>query len=168
MDHEEVGSVSREGADSNFLASVFESLQNKINLERSFFYSVDCAHGFHPNYPDVHDPFYRPLLNAGPVLKINSNQRYATNVFSHSLVKKYAMDLQIPIQEFLVRNDMGCGSTIGPMVAKNLGVFSIDLGLPIFAMHSCKETGGTKDPIYLYKLLKHAHHTQDLDFSSSV
>jgi aspartyl aminopeptidase len=116
--------------------------------------SADNAHGVHPNYPDKHDENHGPLLNHGPVIKVNHNQRYATNSRSAAVYRQISDELDLPYQTFVVRSDMGCGSTIGPLTAANLGVTTLDIGVPQFAMHSIRETAGSKDGVVLYQVLR--------------
>ncbi len=120
--------------------------------------SADNAHGIHPNYADRHDENHGPLLNqGGPVIKVNHNQRYATNSRSAALYRHISDELGgLPHQTFVVRSDMGgCGSTIGPLTAGNLGVTTLDIGVPPqFAMHSIREMIGTRDGYTLFQVLR--------------
>jgi aspartyl aminopeptidase len=154
-DHEEVGSQSAVGAQGPMLKSVIERLagtpEQRIGLiERSFLVSMDNAHGIHPNYAQCHDEKHGPKLNGGPVIKINANQRYASNSETSSLFKILCEQNSVPVQSFVVRSDMGCGSTIGPITAAELGVKTLDIGVPTFAMHSIRELAGSRDTEYLY------------------
>ena len=158
-DHEEVGSASTSGAQGSLLYSVLsricagnESLQRAIS--RSMLISADNAHGVHPNYPEVHEPAHQPLINNGPVIKINNNQRYATNSETAAVFKAVCDDNKIPYQVIVVRSDMGCGSTIGPITATRLGVRTVDVGVPQLGMHSIRELAGAKDVEYLATALK--------------
>jgi aspartyl aminopeptidase len=158
-DHEEVGSASASGAQGPFLKSVLKRIAGSAeNLARlvheSTLISSDNAHGVHPNFSDKHDGNHGPLLNAGPVIKHNANQRYATNSETSAMFKHYCERAKVPVQEFVMRADMACGSTIGPITATEVGVKTVDVGIPQFAMHSIRETCGSKDPHYLYKVLK--------------
>ncbi len=155
-DHEEVGSASACGAQGPFLKSVLQRLTDSPAamtqlISRSTMVSCDNAHGIHPNYADKHDQNHGPLLNAGPVIKINNNQRYASNSISSAKFKQICDKLDIPVQTFVTRSDMGCGSTIGPITATELGIETLDIGAPQWAMHSIRETAGTKDCDYLYQ-----------------
>ena len=155
-DHEEVGSSSASGAHGPFLKSVLERLtDNAVQLtklvNRSSFLSCDNAHGIHPNYADKHDKNHGPILNAGPVIKINNNQRYATTSVSSAKFQQRCQAAGVPLQKFVVRSDMACGSTIGPITATELGIETLDVGAPQWAMHSVRETAGTKDCEYLYQ-----------------
>jgi aspartyl aminopeptidase len=156
-DHEEVGSMSAEGAQGPFLASVLErwcGAGRGRALARSMMISADNAHGVHPNFLDKHDENHGPLLNQGPVIKVNHNQRYASNSRSAAVYRHISDGLGLPYQTFVVRSDMGCGSTIGPLTAGNLGVTTLDIGVPQFAMHSIRETAGAKDGLTLYQVLR--------------
>ncbi|NWO05177.1 MAG: M18 family aminopeptidase [Alteromonadaceae bacterium] len=156
-DHEEVGSMSAEGAQGPFLENVIErwcGADKARSIARSMMISADNAHGIHPNYMDRHDENHGPILNQGPVIKINHNQRYATNSRSAALYRHISDELGLPHQSFVVRSDMGCGSTIGPLTAGTLGVTTLDIGVPQFAMHSIRELVGTQDGFTLYRVLK--------------
>ena len=100
-----------------------------------------------------HDENHGPKLNAGPVIKINSNQRYATNSETAAFFRHLCASADVPVQAFVVRSDMGCGSTIGPITASRLGVRTVDIGVPTFAMHSIRELAGSRDPGYLITVL---------------
>jgi aspartyl aminopeptidase len=115
--------------------------------------SADNAHGIHPNFIDKHDENHGPLLNAGPVIKVNHNQRYATNSRSAAVYRHLSDQLGLPHQTFVVRSDMGCGSTIGPLTAANLGVTTLDIGVPQLGMHSIREMIGADDAFTLFKVL---------------
>jgi aspartyl aminopeptidase len=157
-DHEEVGSVSAEGAHGTFLEDVIvrllpDAVDRQRAINRSLLISTDNAHGVHPNYADKHDANHGPILNQGPVIKVNANQRYATNSETAAYFAALCDRLEVPWQNFVTRTDMGCGSTIGPVTAKALGIKTLDVGVPTFAMHSIRELAGTKDPHYLYRVL---------------
>jgi len=157
-DHEEVGSASACGAQGPFLRSVLERLSdNAAELSRlihnSSFLSCDNAHGIHPNYADKHDKNHGPILNQGPVIKTNANQRYASNSVTSAQFQQYCQQGDIPLQHFVVRSDMGCGSTIGPITAAELGIQTLDIGIAQWAMHSIRETAGTQDCEYLYQAI---------------
>lgn len=157
-DHEEVGSNSAAGARGNFLKSVLERLAGTDEdygrmIARSLLVSTDNAHGIHPNFADKHDHRHGPLLNRGPVVKVNSNQSYATNSESAALFKHAAALAKVAVQAFVTRTDLGCGSTIGPLTAAGLGVRTVDVGVPTFAMHSIRELAGADDAHSLYRTL---------------
>lgn len=157
-DHEEVGSGSTSGAAGSFLASVLARLckdQENLSrsLEHSMMVSADNAHGVHPNFADRHEPDHRPLLNEGPVIKINHNQHYATNSESEALFRAICEEHGIKHQSFVMRSDLGCGSTIGPITATRIGVRTVDIGVPQLGMHSIREFAGAKDQQYLVDAL---------------
>ena len=171
FDHEEIGSLSAHGANSNLLPAVLrrlsvlpssrdtasdgsylavghesdDSTAFEQTLSRSFLISADMAHSVHPNYAGKYEPSHQPTMNGGTVIKINANQRYATNSPGIVLVQECARLAGVPLQLFVVRNDSSCGSTIGPMLSAKLGVRTLDLGNPQLSMHSIRETGGTDD-----------------------
>ncbi|WPC03796.1 M18 family aminopeptidase [Pseudomonas benzenivorans] len=157
-DHEEVGSTSACGADGPMLEQVLRRVLPDGDafvrcIQRSLLVSADNAHALHPNYPDKHDENHGPKLNAGPVIKINSNQRYATNSETAGFFRHLCLENEVPVQSFVTRSDMGCGSTIGPLTAGHLGVRTVDIGLPTFAMHSIRELAGSHDLAHLVKVL---------------
>ena len=162
-DHEEVGSGSASGAQGPFLKSVLQRMVNQEDtaadtLERvvrkSLLLSIDNAHGIHPNYADRHDPGHGPTLNAGPVIKINANQRYASNTESVARFKTYCDKADVKSQSFVMRSDLACGSTIGPLTATETGITTVDIGVPTFAMHSIRELAGADDAEQLYRVVK--------------
>ncbi|CAD5107760.1 M18 family aminopeptidase [Zestomonas carbonaria] len=167
-DHEEVGSCSACGADGPFLEQVLRRLLPEGEagftriIQKSLLVSADNAHGVHPNYADKHDGNHGPKLNAGPVIKINNNQRYATNSETAGFFRHLCLENEVPVQSFVVRSDMGCGSTIGPITASQLGVRTVDIGLPTFAMHSIRELAGSQDLAHLVKVLTAFFASHDL------
>lgn len=157
-DHEEVGSVSTSGAQGPFLKNVLERLfpdpeHRQQVLAHSLFVSVDNAHAVHPNFAAKHDPDHLPLLNRGPVIKLNANQRYATNGLTAGLFRLFCKKAGVPCQQFVMRNDLACGSTIGPLTAAEIGVPTVDIGVPQLAMHSIRETAGHLDGWYLMQAM---------------
>tara|TARA_R110000772_G_scaffold131761_7_gene240178 strand:- start:114290 stop:115591 length:1302 start_codon:yes stop_codon:yes gene_type:complete len=157
-DHEEVGSQSAVGAQGPMLESVLRRIAgDEVSLQRamanSMMISADNAHGIHPNFSDRHDANHGPLLNAGPVIKNNVNQRYSTNSDTSSLFRRLCADEDVAVQSFVVRSDMACGSTVGPLTAAALGVKTLDVGVPTFAMHSIRELAGSQDAFKLTKVL---------------
>ncbi|MDD2223172.1 MAG: M18 family aminopeptidase [Pseudomonas sp.] len=158
-DHEEVGSNSACGADGPFLEQVLRRILGSEEafvrcIQHSLLISADNAHGIHPNYADKHDSNHGPLLNKGPVIKVNANQRYATTSETSSFFKLLCQQAEVPVQSFVTRSDLGCGSTIGPITASQLGIQTIDIGVPTFAMHSIRELAGSKDLSYLITALQ--------------
>ncbi|MFK8019621.1 MAG: M18 family aminopeptidase [Pseudomonadales bacterium] len=157
-DHEEVGSASAAGASGpmlrDCLVRMCGSEENLIRtMQQSMMISADNAHGVHPNYASKHDSNHGPVLNQGTVIKINSNQRYATNSETAARFRLYAEKAGVSVQSFVVRSDMGCGSTIGPIAASELGVPTVDVGVPTFAMHSIRELAGSDDAWQLSRIL---------------
>lgn len=176
FDHEEIGSKSAQGADSNFIPSVVDRLASLTGNEaseeplsvtagntnsylyetaaKSFFLSSDMAHAVHPNYQDNYETNHKPKINGGPVIKVNANQRYMTNSPGVVLIKKCAEKAKVSLQLFVVRNDSPCGSTIGPIVCSKLGIRCLDIGNPQLSMHSIRETGGSHDVAELINLFE--------------
>lgn len=169
FDHEEIGSRTAQGADSNHLPSVIRRLSvlpsaqesdaniptaYEQSLSSSFLISADMAHSVHPNYPAKYESEHRPEMNKGTVIKINANARYATNSPGIVLLQEVARRQNVPLQLFVVRNDSSCGSTIGPMLSAAMGVRTLDLGNPQLSMHSIRETGGVYDVEYSIKLFE--------------
>lgn len=178
FDHEEIGSSSAQGADSNFLPNVLERIltsralstspaeENPNSWEapsstllqtaaKSFFLSSDVAHAAHPNYASKHESQHKPQFGSGPVVKVNANQRYMTNSPGLVLIKQIADEAKVPLQLFVGANNVPCGSTIGPILASKTGIRTLDIGNPILSMHSIRETGSAKDIELQIKLFKH-------------
>jgi len=158
-DHEEIGSVSASGALGSFLTSVLHRLCTTPEelaraVDHSMLVSADNAHGVHPNFADKHDDNHGPILNQGPVIKTNANQRYASNSETSAVFRNICDQADVPVQSFVVRSDLGCGSTIGPHTAAKTGIKTIDVGVPTFAMHSIRELAGRWDGYYLYRALR--------------
>ncbi|MEY4605763.1 MAG: hypothetical protein RLY45_523 [Actinomycetota bacterium] len=158
FDHEEVGSESATGAAGPLLEHVAERLALAAGADRRAFLaqlasstcvSADNAHSVHPNYADRHEPGHRPLVNRGPAIKLNHNQRYATSPKTSALLQACFDAAGVPWQVFVSRNNMPCGSTIGPITATRLGIDTVDVGVPQLSMHSARELCGTHDPCWL-------------------
>lgn len=158
FDHEEVGSESASGAAGPLLEHVLERLalahgadrgQYLAQLANSSCISADNAHSVHPNYPDRHEAGHRPLVNQGPAIKLNNNQRYATSAASAAMLQRVFEVSGVPWQVFVSRNNMPCGTTIGPITATRLGIDTVDVGIPQLSMHSARELCGTQDPPWL-------------------
>jgi len=162
-DHEEVGSQSVSGARSLFLSDLLERLARSFGpgdasalpraISRSLLVSADMAHGVHPNYPDKHDKQHRPMLGAGPVIKVNVNQSYASDGPAVAAFSAACRAVDVSPQHFSSRNDMPCGSTIGPISAARLGVRAVDVGNPMLSMHSCREMAAVKDVTPMIRVL---------------
>ena len=163
FDHEEVGSESRTGAAGPLLEHVLERLviasgggrgEFLAALAGSTCVSADNAHAVHPNYVERHEPNHRPVVNAGPAIKVNANQRYATSPESAAMFERCCREAGVPVQSFVSRNNMPCGSTIGPITATRLGVSTVDVGVPQLSMHSARELCGAADPVHLASALQ--------------
>ena len=154
-DHEECGSQSAQGAQSPFLRDVTERIVQAHprstadavprTLHRSFMISADMAHALHPNYADKHEPLHQPLLGAGPVIKTNTNQRYATDAETAAHFELWCDRAGFAPQKFVTRTDLACGTTIGPITAAMMGMRVVDVGNPMLSMHSIRECCGTFD-----------------------
>lgn len=164
FDHEEVGSESTTGAAGPLLEHVLERLAHGCGASRADFLtqlststcvSADNAHAVHPNYRERHDPDHQPLVNQGPAIKLNSNQRYATSAQSAAMLQRVFAGAGVPSQVFVSRNNMPCGSTIGPITATRLGIDTVDVGVPQLSMHSARELCGVEDPVSLMTGLRH-------------
>ncbi|HSX38631.1 MAG TPA: M18 family aminopeptidase [Chlamydiales bacterium] len=164
-DHEEIGSMSCLGANSCFANEILERICLSCKMDREDFFcmknssiclSSDLAHGFHPSFSEKYDPQNAPLLGSGPVIKFNANQKYATNSETAAYVVKLAKTRQLPLQTFASRSDIPSGSTVGSIMASQLGMATVDLGIAGWAMHSIRETIAAQDEIALCALLKAA------------
>ncbi|KAG6479986.1 hypothetical protein ZIOFF_063463 [Zingiber officinale] len=175
FDHEEVGSNSAQGAGSpamfdalSRITKSFDSSDHRLLekvIQRSFLVSADMAHGLHPNYIvcffsfelydlDKHEDNHQPKLHGGLVIKHNANQRYATNAVTAFIFRELAQRHNLPIQDFVVRNDVPCGSTIGPILASGVGIRTVDVGAPQLSMHSIREMCGVDDAKHSYEHFK--------------
>jgi aspartyl aminopeptidase len=162
FDHEEVGSESATGASGSFLADTIKRIQFAQQLDEeaqlralanSFFISADMAHAYHPNHAGSYEPCHHVQVNKGPVIKTNANQRYSTNAESAARFITLCEQAKVPYQQYAHRTDLGCGSTIGPIIASGLGVASVDVGSPMWAMHSIRESAGVLDHNYMAAVL---------------
>jgi aspartyl aminopeptidase len=161
-DHEEVGSESVTGAGGPLLETVVNRILESHGIssasrhgvvKNSWCLSADNAHAVHPNYQERHDPRHGPRVNAGPALKLNGNQRYATTARGAAHLRSIAQQAKTPLQTFVSRNNMPCGSTIGPITSTRLGIEAIDIGVPQLSMHSAREMCGAEDPQHLVALM---------------
>ncbi|KAG6559114.1 putative M18 family aminopeptidase 2 [Candidatus Rhabdochlamydia oedothoracis] len=163
-DHEEIGSYSVEGAGSSFLQDILQRISYHLRLDvealtrmknSSLCLSIDMAHALNPNYIDKHDSQHQPLLNKGIVIKYNANQKYASQAISVAPIVHACHNLNLNYQSFLSRSDLPCGSTIGPIMAANLGIDTIDIGCPQLSMHSTRELIACQDYLDLLHLLSY-------------
>lgn len=157
FNNEEVGSTTREGAGGNFLKSVLDSIVPNVDAllaSNSLALSIDMAHAVHPNFPQKHEQNHAPILGGGIVLKTNSQKRYASDVYSNARLKLLCEQANINCQTFVTRNDMPCGSTVGPTVSAALGIPTVDIGEPMLSMHSIREMTVAKDHADMISLLK--------------
>ncbi len=162
-DHEEVGSSSAQGADSPFLSQVLERISIGLKLSREEYFcllnqslcaSIDLGHALHPNYAERHDPRHSPLLGKGVITKFNAQQRYATDAYSSGIIAELCQRLKIPLQAFVSRNDIPCGSTVGPIQASLTGIPTVDIGCAQLSMHSSRELFSSDDYLAMCQLVK--------------
>jgi aspartyl aminopeptidase len=162
FDHEEVGSETAYGAQSAFLPRALERIVLGRGGSREDYHrclagslcvSADMAHAVHPNYESRHESRHKPVLNGGPVIKINSQQRYATSGATAALFRDLCARAEVPVQHYAHRTDLPCGSTIGPIASTLLGIRTVDVGNPMLSMHSIRELGGAKDPAMMTRVL---------------
>ncbi|NLM97868.1 MAG: M18 family aminopeptidase, partial [Halanaerobiaceae bacterium] len=163
FDNEEVGSSTGQGADSPFLANILERIlmgsgasreEYFCALANSFLISADMAHALHPNFPETADPTNRAYLNGGPVIKISANYRYTSDSYSTAVCKQLCKKADIPYQIFVNHSEQRGGSTIGPILASQLDIRSVDIGNPLLAMHSIRELAGVNDHLYMARLFE--------------
>ncbi|MDO5500875.1 MAG: M18 family aminopeptidase, partial [Propionibacteriaceae bacterium] len=157
-----VGSGSRSGASGPLLEDVLSRTAKALGasddeyrrmLARSSCISADAGHAVHPNYVGSHDPVNRPLINEGPLLKINANQRYASDAVGETMWRRACAVAGVPTQTFVSNNAIPCGSTIGPLTATRLGITTVDVGVPVLGMHSAREMCGVDDLYHLTRAL---------------
>ncbi len=162
FDHEEIGSVSEAGAESILTENLLRDFGAQAGLDeksfrsalgRSIFLSADMAHGVHPNASDKHDTQNRPRLGGGVTLKVNQNRRYATSAATQAVFHDICRTNQIASQIYTHRNDLPCGSTIGPAVSARLGIATLDVGVAMLGMHSIRETCAWEDLAHYQKFM---------------
>lgn len=158
FNHEEVGSASVTGAGGPLLERVLGRISTELGdpvdiYSGSSMISADAAHAVHPNYPGKHDPTHRPLMNRGPVLKINANQRYSSDAATEAIWIRAARAAGVPVQTFVGHNAVPCGSTIGPVTSTRLGIPTVDVGVPLLSMHSARELLGVQDQLWFTEAL---------------
>lgn len=163
FDHEEIGSESHKGADGTLLPDALERIALALGLDRaaykralagSFLVSADMAHAYQPNFPQAYEPQHQVFVNKGPVIKTNACGRYVTDAEGAARMIRLCEQAGVPYQQYVHRTDLGCGSTIGPMTAARLGVSAADIGNPMWAMHSIRESAGVLDQTYMIRLLR--------------
>lgn len=162
FDNEEIGSSTQNGAASSFIRDIIqrlaESSDSKHALQRSLANSIcisaDGAHAVHPNYAEYHDPQHAVKMNSGPVIKVNANHRYATSALTSAMFEQLCEDVDIPVQHYIHKTDLPCGSTIGPITASGLGIPVVDVGNAMLSMHSIRETAGVADHEMMIKVLQ--------------
>ena len=163
FDHEEIGSESHIGAGGSFLSDVLQRISIATSSERedtaralarSFLISADMAHAYQPNFPSAYDADHRVSVNKGPVIKSNANRRYSSESVSIAHFIQCCEEAGVPYQRYSHRSDLPCGSTIGPIASARLGIRSVDIGCPMWAMHSIRESAGVQDHEYMIQVLK--------------
>ena len=162
-DHEEVGSATRSGAGGPLLETVLGRLSGLLGvagdaraamLARSICVSADAGHAVHPGHPHLHDPAVRPALNRGPLIKINAQQRYATDAVGTAVWLRACAAADVPVQDFVSNNAVPCGTTIGPITAARLGITTVDIGQPLLSMHSQREMCGVADGLWMARAMR--------------
>lgn len=163
FDHEEIGSGSNKGADGCFLTDVLKRIALATDttaedflraMAKSFMISADMAHAYQPSFPLAYDPDHKVLVNHGPVIKVNANQRYSTSSGSEAVFAQCCEQAGVPYQKYAHRNDLSCGSTIGPIASSRLGIQCVDVGNPLWAMHSIRESAGVADHHFMIEVMK--------------
>ena len=163
FDHEEIGSESIKGADGSFLPDILERIvlastagreDYQRALAQSFMISADMAHAYQPNFPSFYEPEHQVLVNKGPVIKVNANHRYTSESVSEAMFANWCDQAGAPYQKYSHRTDIPCGSTIGPMTSARLGIRSVDVGNPMWAMHSIRESAGVLDHEYMIRTMR--------------
>jgi aspartyl aminopeptidase len=164
FDHEEIGSTTSKGADGSFLSDILQRIglagderkgeEYQRALASSFMISADMAHAYQPNFPMAYEPDHKVLVNHGPVIKVNANHRYATNSVSEALFASWCEAVNVRYQKYAHRTDLPCGSTIGPLTSARLGINTVDVGNPMWAMHSLRESAGVEDHAAIIDVMK--------------
>lgn len=162
FDHEEIGSESQKGAAGSFLPDVLQRISESIGcttsehlraMANSLMISTDMAHAYQANFPNAYEPEHKLWVNQGPAIKINANHRYASQCLSEARFMQLCQQAGVPFQKYAHRTDLGCGSTIGPLCSAKLGIATVDVGNPLWAMHSIRESAGVLDHDYLIRAL---------------
>lgn len=163
FDHEEIGSESNKGAGGSFLKDILQRIAIATGTDRedyaralaqSFLISADMAHAYQPNFPNAYDPDHKVMVNKGPVIKVNASHRYSSESVSEAQFAQWCEEAGVPYQKYSHRSDLPCGSTIGPIASAKLGIRAVDVGNPMWAMHSIRESAGVLDHDYMTRVLK--------------
>ena len=163
FDHEEIGSESHIGAAGSFLSDVLQRICITLSMDRedsaralakSFLISADMAHAYHPNFPSAYDKDHKVFINKGPVIKSNANRRYSSESVSVAHFIRWCEEAGVSYQRYTHRSDLPCGSTIGPIASAKLGIQSVDVGCPMWAMHSIRESAGVQDHYAMIRVLQ--------------
>ncbi|WP_394753805.1 M18 family aminopeptidase [Crenothrix sp.] len=163
FDHEEIGSESTKGANGSFLPDVLQRIALATDtqgqdyhraLAKSFMVSADMAHAYQPNFPNAYDPDHKVMVNKGPVIKVNANHRYSSESISEAMFADWCGQVDVPYQRYSHRSDLPCGSTIGPITSAKLGIRTVDVGCPMWAMHSIRESAGVLDHAAMIKVMR--------------
>lgn len=163
FDHEEIGSRSAKGADGSFLTDSLQRIALAMQVKNedyqrtlasSFMISADMAHAYQPNFPAAYEPEHKVLVNKGPVIKVNVKQRYASESISEAMFINWCEQVDAPYQMYSHRSDIACGTTIGPLTSARLGIRTVDVGNPMWAMHSIRESAGVEDHGTMIKVFK--------------
>jgi aspartyl aminopeptidase len=169
FDNEETGSQTKQGAGSPFLAMMLRRIALAQSgteeafyqaVERAFMISADNAHAWHPNYSEIYDPTNHPVLGGGPVIKFNAAQKYASDAVSAAVFAEICHEAGVPCQRFVNHSDVAGGSTLGNILASSIPLRGVDMGNPILAMHSCRETGSVADHLYCVKAFTQFYNTK--------
>jgi len=164
FDHEEIGSTSPKGAEGSFLTDTLQRISWAMTndadgfpraLAHSFMVSADMAHAYQPNFPAAYEPEHKVWVNQGPVIKINANQRYSSECISQAMFMDCCQQTQTPYQQYSHRTNIPCGSTLGPLASAQLGIRTVDVGNPMWAMHSIRESAGVLDHQYMIHVLNY-------------
>jgi len=162
FDHEEIGSGSNRGADGSFLPDILQRIAIATGTDRedyqralakSFLISADMAHAYQPSFPNAYEPDHKVIVNKGPVIKVNASHRYSSESISEAMFAAWCEQAEVPYQKYSHRCDLPCGSTIGPIASAKLGIRAVDVGNPLWAMHSIRESAGVLDHDYMIKVM---------------
>ncbi len=170
FDNEEIGSSTQNGAASTFIRDIIHRVVDtddtrhalQRGLANSICISADGAHAIHPNYAEYHDPRHAVKMNRGPVIKVNANHRYATSAYTSAMFEQLAEDAGVPVQHYIHKTDLPCGSTIGPITESGLGIAVVDTGNAMLSMHSIRETAGVADHEMMIRIMEQFFAKEDV------